>query len=427
MRATGKILGKIRRFARSFEIACGTEIKNLRAGRLRLSETGFAIRHKAWNDAGVPRKPISRPLPPLGDLFGKPMLTEECNKQQVVLEQLRKAAKRLRKRKSQPFYSMREIAAFFQASLRTVALAYEDLEQEGLLDRLRGSKTMLIGTADMTQNLIRGVVGIPMWLHSIVMSPFTRVMWMELDERLRKNGFVADFIFFRTGEDCLPDFGERLLNHNLNFVIWHTPHPLAYHVRLFMQDHGIRQIIIQMKESPASKFPPAYLMDWQPAYQAMATSWQNAGIRHVIIPRPLYLPSQQALKNFRRFLGGFGMETEVVEGDAQALLANVRDNKITAVAFFDQQGANPLCNENPAVIEEISKVARLAFCRGLIRLPYFEDRPMRVDIVGFSPIEMAERIAGDLCKRSKAEADKPHTFEAAYLPEKAFSEVADAL
>jgi len=323
---------------------------------------------------------------------------------------------------------MREIATYFKASLRTVARAYEILEREGLFSLLRGSQTLLAGTTDSTQKLVRGVVGIPIWLHSMVVSPFTRATWMEVEERLRKNGFVADLIFFRTGEDCLPDFGERLLEHDLNFIIWHTPHPLASHVRLYLQDHGVRQITIQMKESPMSEFPPTYLLDWQPAYREMANAWRDAGIRLVLIPNPVYLPSQQAITGFRRFLEGCGMKTRLVEGTASALLENIQGQGVTVVAFMDQEGADSLCNKNPAIIEHISLTARLAFCRGLIRLPYLEERPTRVDIAGFSPIEIASRIESDFCHQSsRLHMERLHTFEANYQPQKSLNDIMEHL
>lgn len=372
------------------------------------------------------RKSIARSLPPISEVLSTAALTEHSNKQRVVLEELKKAAKRLRRRKSQPFYSMREIAGFYKASLRTVARAYEMLEREGLFTRLRGSQTLLTGTADSTQNLVRGIVGIPVWLHSIIVSPFTRVLWMELEECLRKEGFVADIIFFRTGEDFMPDFGERLLRHNLNYVIWHTPHPLASHVRLYLQDHGVKQLTIQMKESPMSTFPATYLLDWQPAYLAMAKAWREAGIRRVLIPNPVYLPSQQALKSFRKLLNDSGMEVQVIGGGASDLLQNVRGQGITAVAFLDQQGADTLCNKNPMVIEQISLAARLAFCRGPIRLPYLEGRSTRADIVGFSPVGMAERIAADLCNQSKVQSEKPFTFEALFHSQRMLSDIPES-
>lgn len=373
------------------------------------------------------RKSIPRSLPPPSEVFSRSELSDDCNKQSVVLEELRKAAKRLRKRKSQPFYSMRDITSYFKVSLRTVARVYETLDREGVLKRLRGAQTLLIGNADSTQRLVRGVIGFPVWLHAMVVSPFARALLAELLERMRQNGFVVDIIFFRTNEDCEPDFGKRLLQHNLNAIIWHTPHPLASDVRLFLQDHGVRQITIQLKESTMSMFPPDYLLDWQPAYQAMAKTWHNEGIREVFIPTPVYLPSQQAIKSFCKLLNESGIETRLVEGNASALLENVRGQHSKAVAFMDQQGADSLCNKSPGIMEEISFNARLAFCRGMIRIPYFEDRPIKVDVVGFSAVEMAERIAKDFCDPSSLQILKPHTFEAVYRARKRVCDIEESL
>lgn len=375
------------------------------------------------------RKSIRRSLPPLEAVFPNfKGFTKESNKQRDLLLELRKAARKLKRRKSQPFYSMREIAVFFDAPLRTVAIAYETLESEGLLNRIRSSQTLLVGSDDSTEHLVRGVVGFPVWLFSMVVSPYTRVFHNELEERLRKEGFVADFIFFRTGDDCEPDFAERLLRHNLNFLIWHTPHPLASHVLLAMRDHGVRCITMIPTETPASQFQPNYLMNWLPAYQTMATAWRESGIKHVIIPRPEYFPSQRALKNFIRILNAEGMATELVEARAASLLLDkVRGRTETVVAFLDQQGADKLCNEDPAVIEQILQISRVAFCRGPIRLPYFENRPARADVVGFSPAEMASRIVNDLCQHSNARQDGPHTFLATYHPQESLNATKERL
>src|SRR5207253_9811752 len=116
-----------------------------------------------------------RSLPPLVAVFNSfAGFSKSDNKQRILLHELRKAAKRLRKRKSQPFYSMREIAYHFKAPLRTVAIAYQTLESEGLFNRIRSSQTLLVGSADSTQHLVRGVVGIPIWLHAMVVSPYSR-------------------------------------------------------------------------------------------------------------------------------------------------------------------------------------------------------------------------------------------------------------
>lgn len=374
------------------------------------------------------RKAIPRTLPPLAKVFsGFAGFSDDNNKQRLLLDELRKAARRLRKQKSQPFYSMRDIAAFFKAPLRTVAIAYEALESEGLFNRVRSSQTQLIGSTDSTQHVVRGVVGIPIWLLSIVISPYTRVLHIGLEERLRKKGFVADMIFFRTGEDCEPDFADRLLRHNLNTLIWHTPHPLSSQVLLAVRDHGVRCITMQPVETQGSSIKPNYLMNWDPAYLALAQSWQRSGIRRVYIPKPTYLPSQCALKNFVKLLDDGGMEVQQTEGNASALFEKVRNQKSAVVAFIDQQGADAFCNEDPWTIAQILKVSRVAFCRGPIRLPYFENRPAEVDIVGFSPLEIADRIVTDLCDPSVHPNHDPYTFDAAYHPQQASNSIKDSL
>jgi hypothetical protein len=365
----------------------------------------------------VSRKRISRSLPPLPEVFRNfTGFSESSNKQSILLQELRKASRRLRKRKSQPFYSMREVADFFKAPLRTVAIAYEALEDEGLFNRVRSSQTLLIGSADSTQSVVRGVVGIPIWLLSIVVSPFSRTFHLELEERLRKKGYVADFIFFRTGEDCQPDFADRLLRHGLNYVIWHTPHPLGSQVQLSMKDHGIRQIIIQPTESPRSQMQPNYLLDWQPAYHEMAAAWRDARISRVLIPKPVYMPSKQALRGFCQLLKSHGMDTRLVEGNARSLLEGVGERASTAVAFMDQQGADTLCNEDPAIIEQILAISRVAFCRGPIHLPYFEHRPGYADILGFSASEIVDRLVNEMGNLSGRGAEAPHCFQAVYHP-----------
>jgi len=109
--------------------------------------------------------------------------------------ELRRAAENLRGEAARTFYSMREVSSFFGLPLRTVAFAYEQLEKEGILNRIRGSRTLLEGKTVAPRTSVRAVVGIPVWLHAIVVSPYSRAFNLELEESLRAHGFVADMIF----------------------------------------------------------------------------------------------------------------------------------------------------------------------------------------------------------------------------------------
>ena len=95
------------------------------------------------------RKPIQRSLPPLAtQLPGFKGLTARDHKQHTVGEMLRQVAIRNRRRHAQPFYSMREVAKFFDVRLCTVGAVYKQLEREGLLLRRRSFMTELIPVAD---------------------------------------------------------------------------------------------------------------------------------------------------------------------------------------------------------------------------------------------------------------------------------------
>lgn len=369
------------------------------------------------------RKPVSRELPPPEQLLHEFQgFDDSRSKQTALTTHLRKVARRLQKTKAHPFYSMREVVEQFKVPLRTVALAYEALEHEGILNRRRSSQTLLVGKKISPRKVVRAVVGIPVWLHAMVVSPYSRVLNIELEDRLRHHGFVADLIFFRSEEISSPDFAQRLIEHNLDYVLWHTPHPHAIDVLRSLQDHGVRQILIQPIDSQLHIALPSYLQDWQVAYRTMADAWRDVGIRHVIIPDPVYLPSKRAKTVIANTLTSCGMTVHFVEGNAVSLLtaASGYAPSECAVAFIDQEGADTICSEEPVLIEKLIQTCRVGFCRGPIRLPYFNHRDARIDTIRFSASEIATRIASDLSETLASTHQVLHTFEARYIPQVPF-------
>ena len=376
------------------------------------------------------RKPILRDLPPstqlTGDFGG---FDEKLSRQSVLTTHLRKVARRLQKTKPRPFYSMREIVEQFKVPLRTVALAYEALEHEGILNRRRSSQTLLVGKKIFPRKAVRAVVGIPVWLHAMVVAPYSRILNIELEDRLRHYGFVADLIFFRGDEVANPDFARRLIEHNLDYVLWHTPHPHAVDILKTLQDHGVRQVLIQPIDSQLRIALPTYLQDWQVAYRAMAEAWYATGIRHVIIPEPVYLPSKRAKSIITNTFASYGIISHSVEGNAAVLLAEATSHRKDecAVAFIDQEGADAICNEEPVLIEKLIGVCRVGFCRGPIRMPYFHHRDARIDLVRFSASDIATRVAADLSETLSTTQHVLHTFEARYIPQVSFRASAELL
>lgn len=363
------------------------------------------------------RKKIQRSLPAVKSLFksfkGFPA---KSSRQLLLLNELRSAAKALRTKSPRPFYAMREISLHFKVPLRTVAIAYEQLELEGILNRIRGSKTLLAGKSLSPRKPVRAVVGIPVSFHAIVVSPYSRALHLELEERLRNYGYVADIIFFRDDEVANPDFAERLQNHNLDYLIWHTPHSQANQVLLSLKDHGVRQILVQSIDNPNSLPVTTYFQDWQHGYKLMAEEWKKLGILTVIVPEPSYLSSKRALKSFSLVMTAARLRVIMVKNSAQDILhaAMKMPRKSYGVAFLDQMDAEIICNQEPVIVDRILKHGRLAFCRGPIRAPYFIRRDAAVDLVRFLPSEIAARLADGIRNYSPPSETPGHTFHSVY-------------
>jgi len=369
------------------------------------------------------RQKVNRVLPPiqqvLPDFRGLP--TDQSHKQYLV-EQLRGIAKKLRKDKAQVFYSMRDLSRFFKAPLRTIALVYAMLEKEGMLSRIRGSQTLLTGKKNNLRFPVRGVVGIPIWLKMMVLSSFTRKVNMKLEEELRQRGYVADLIFHNTKEEeALPGFAERLLQHQLDFVVWQNPSPQSYQNLLSLRDSGIRVIVVQTTNARTDLPAVIYVQDWEPAHYELGRHWKELGINRVVIP---YNFNNIAFKwepeVFKTALESEGLAVEFYEGEPSGLLKACKpsnDDEKVGLAFIDMPMANLICNEHPLLLQKLARKVTLAFCRGPLRVPFLERLGVKPYVVGFSAEEMAQRIVNDIQKLPGISDGVRHTFHARFWRE----------
>lgn len=85
-----------------------------------------------------------------------------------LLEVLRSVALKNQRAKPQPFYPMRDVARHFHVPLSTVARIYDQLEDEGILVSVRGSKTLLQGLNWGRHLSVLGFVGMPAFTPSFV-------------------------------------------------------------------------------------------------------------------------------------------------------------------------------------------------------------------------------------------------------------------
>ncbi len=367
------------------------------------------------------RKRIAHDLPPIKDAFPSfHGFAPEQSRQQAITQLLRECARTLQRKEARPFYTMREVAAFFSAPLRTVAISYETLDTEGFLARIRGSQTMLAGKKTSTRKPVNAVVGLPIALQSMISSPFECQLQMELEERLRERGYVADSIFFRPNEDYEPGFAARLVRHNLDIIIWHSPHPLASHVLLSLRERGVRLVLLQPAESPMRISARTHVLSWQNAYRAMAAQWSQAGITRAVFVEPSHLLSRRALKQLATILTEQGIEARMIDASEAALVEHVATAPATGKAvlgFMDLATADALCNGYPELIDRISRHTRIAFCRGAVRVPRLVTQRTCVDVVDLNPATLAGGVVEDLCDVNNKQEGLRATFHAEYQPQ----------
>lgn len=347
-----------------------------------------------------------------------------------LLDELRSACKHLRKPKPQVFYSMRDIVEHFHVPLRTVALVFKDLETEGLLNSIRGSHTLLTGSSSFPRFPVRGVIGLPIWLNTMVLSSYTRRVNMELETRLRALGFVADLIFHHTkDEESHPDFAEQLLSHHLDAVIWQNPHPQSLQNLISLSEHGVRVLVIQTLEAKTSLPAVIYLQDWRPGYDEIARRWSETGVKKVWLPLdPGKLAYQKETSIFVEIMRGHGLKVEICDADVSKFplhASSRKTGKQEAFAFLEIESADRLCNREPIAMERLARHARLALCRGTIRCPYLQHRGVDIEVVGFCAREISKKLIEDMQILPGIPLGVRHTFKAKYWPDNHSNDLLD--
>jgi hypothetical protein len=153
---------------------------------------------------------------------------------------LRQTARRQQTEQPQVFYALREVADRFGVSLSMVAAVYRQLESEGLLTRLRGSRTLLKGLDTGRQVAVHGIVGVPISLSSFLTSQKCRMFFMCMRRELRRRGFMTAGLFYEK-EEARPDFLlERIMHCKVDTVLWYRPDQCARETARLLQDSGVR-------------------------------------------------------------------------------------------------------------------------------------------------------------------------------------------
>lgn len=340
-------------------------------------------------------------LPPLRDvLVGFSGFSARDNKLGLVIDLLRDVCRQVRSVESVPFYSMREIAGMLKVPLRTIAVAFEKLESEGLLLRLRGSHTKLLGTKHSALSEVSGVVGFPMWTTGFVHFRYRQDFLRRTSDLLWKHYLVPDFVLHWEREDFSNEFIDRILRHRLDYLVWLQPLNLNKNVIETLRDHGIRSVLISNME--LRFLPSNFTLDWVSAYARVCKYWRDhCKVKKIaVVEDPLSL-TRANWETFIRVAEADGFECIRLKGTSDLSLRLAGPEKLspeTAIAFPAQSAATRFVLRDQKAFISLALRHRILFARDCPIISYVLPRNLTVERLVLPVEQLSTQVAELLLK-----------------------------
>jgi len=359
------------------------------------------------------RKKIPRQLPPLrGKLgrSGKDVKTEQLS------EILRQTARKHQSENAQVFYALREVADRFNVSLSMVAAVYRQLETEGLLMRLRGSRTLLKGLGAGRQVSVHGIVGVPMSLAFFLTRQKYRMFFMCARREMRRRGFVSAGIFYEAGEERADFLVERIKHCKADSVLWYRPDPCARETARLLQDSGIRVIGVADGGLPA--LPCHFEIARDKAVAEILSNWKRCGSIRTVCAVHAGRRSAVEEEKLKGLLENARLQYNFVDAEraqCDQLLRSLMEEQESATVLLGE--AASLCAfRAPDRLIDLMSRKRVALVDGPVSLPFAKTPPVRADFAVADWEAVASGITDEILTGKAFESPTRTVFEAiAYL------------
>lgn len=359
----------------------------------------------------MPRKRISRSLPPLPRTR---RLDDALHKTHRLIEILRGVAVKNQSEQPRVFYSVRNIAEHFHVTLSTAARAYHHLEREGLLTRVRGSKTLLQGRHFNRRTGVRAFVGLPASLSDFVtMQPY-RMFFIGIRRELRLRGFATAMVFTDKDETISGILSDRLKAYEIDTVLWFQPMREARETVARLADMGIRLIGIAHELNPA--LPCRYQVSREHAIRKLLTEWkQRHGVQEATVIRwkgRRATAVEEALENALEDLAIHPSTVLFEDQRSESFLHSLETIDTQAIIFSSARLTSKFCFQAPEAIADLLQRQRVAFLNGPVSMPFAKVPNVRVDLTVVDWPLVAQQIVDDLVSQDAFQRPGPTIFEA---------------
>jgi hypothetical protein len=353
------------------------------------------------------RTRVTRSLP---DLPKRLTLGPAEHKAERLLEVLRHLALAAQADQPRAFYSMRAIADRFRVPLSTVSRIYHDLEREGILSRIRGSKTTLRGLKYDRKLTVRAFVGLPASISKFVTIQDYRMFFIHTRRQLRLNGFATAMLFLDQSDP--EDLAFRARKYQIDTTIWFQPGKLAKQARLRLNDLGIRMVNISDGEVPS--LPCHYEVRREKAIRTILRDWRsNASLKSIVaVAAGRSSPAEE--QKLQHLFEEEQLEYKFINASSESisrLLESLSQKENLGIVFLSA-AASMSAFRAPEIVSKIFARCRVALVAGPVNMPFTTVPDVDVDLVVIDWLAIAKRIVKDLISQRKFDGARPLIFEA---------------
>ncbi len=310
------------------------------------------------------RKKVTRALAPLPN---RRAFEKAHHKTEALINILRDVAVKNQQEQPRAFHSVRDVAAHFRVPVSTVSRVYRHLEQEGLLSRVRGSKTLLQGLKFDRQLKVRAFVGFPASLSSFVTLQDYRTFLIRIRRELRLRGFAAATAFFEPGEGKSGALTKRFQ---------------AYEVD--------RITVVQAKDQRSDAID-----------ETVHTLLDDLGIAWSVV----------TYQNQR----------------SEPFLRDLVRKKTGGIIFTSSALVSKFCFRAPNTVADLLQAHRVALVNGPVSMPFARVPEIQVDLITVDWQLISERIVDDLITQDAFQQPGPTIFEAEAKPRVPLSAFAQSI
>jgi hypothetical protein len=353
------------------------------------------------------RKKITRRLRPLPS----GSLKTGQHKTERLLEILREVALRSQSEQPEPFYPVRDVAERFRVSTSVVARTYAQLEDEGLLSTVRGSKTLLQGAASGRRLNVLGFIGMPASVPAFIGLQDYRTFFIRMRRELRARGFAVAMVLFDPKNLKSGRLGKRIVKYDFDTVLWYRPDASSREIISRLKDAGVRMVAVG--DHALSPFPLRYEIRRETAITQLLQYWQTkANITSVAIVRGVRASAKE--ETLQRLLEQEQLPFEFRNADSNSaakFLESLGRAKTKGI-IFPSWAASMFAFREPEGLMRLANSCYVAFTGGPPSIPFAQIHDVHADLVIVDWQLVAEKIVSDLVSKKAFARTETTVFKA---------------